>query len=426
MKRVLTSCAAGLVLSWSLQSGPGGLKTLLHAQGTGTPEATPVEAISPEDSAALSGFLRRAVSNGDVPGMVALVVGPSGILYHEAFGKLNVARNVDMPRDAIFRIASMTKPLTSVAALMLLQEGKLKLEDRVDAYLPAFSKKEVITRVNEASGTYETRPASQPITIRHLMTHTSGIGYAWSQPPIALAQKKTGLLEPELPLLHDPGEKWSYGASTRVLGDIVAKVSGQGIDEFLRARILEPLGMRDTSYAVPPEKHGRVVTVHQRTNGALVEQANPEALPVTVRGDGGLYSTAIDYSAFLRMLLNRGRNGTTRLLSDRAMQELTRNQIGRLVVEQQPVADATRSKPYPLGAGEDKWSLGFQLAAPGSPPNHRSPGSYSWAGINNTHFWVDPGRQIGVIVLMQVLPFYDERAIEVLGGFEQRLYAHTR
>ena len=425
MKPALTSCAVCLVLLIHLQAVPQGL-TSLAAQGRSAGTGGPAREISSDASAALSGYLRQAVSRGSVPGIVALVVGPSGVLYHEAFGKLNVARNVEMPRDAIFRIASMTKPLTSVAAMMLIEEGKLKLDDRVDAYLPAFSKKEVITRVDEASGAYDTRPASRPITVRHLLTHTSGIGYAWSQPPIALAQKKTGLPEPELPLLHDPGERWNYGAGTRVLGDIVAKITGQGIDEFLRARIFEPLGMRETSYAVPPDKHGRVVTVHQRTSGVLVEQANPAMLPVTIRGDGGLYSTALDYSAFLRLLLNGGRSGAMRLLSERSMRELTRNQIGGLVVEQQPVADASRSRPYPLGAGEDKWSLGFQLAAPASSPNHRSAGSYSWAGINNTHFWVDPGRQIGVIVLMQVLPFYDERAIEVLGGFEQRLYAHTR
>ena len=243
------------------------------------------------------------------------------------------------------------------------------------------------------------------------MTHTSGIGYAWSQPPVGLAQIKTGLLEAELPLLHEPGEKWAYGANTRVLGDIVAKVSGQPIDAFLRARILEPLGMRETAFDVPEEKHARVVTVHQRTNGTLAELPNPATLAVAVRGDGGLYSTARDYSAFLRMLLNGGRADGRRLLAEQSMQALTHNQIGSLVVEQQPVFDKERSRPYPLGAGSDKWSLGFQIAARSPGAHRRSPGSYSWAGINNTFFWVDPVRQIGVIVLMQVLPFYDERAI---------------
>jgi methyl acetate hydrolase len=407
MMRVLTVCAVLLLML----AYPDARAPTIPARG----------------AAALSGFLQGAVARGDVPGIVALVVGPGGVLYHEAFGKLDVARNIAMPRDAIFRIASMTKPLTSTAAMMLIEEGKLKLEDRADKYLPALRAPQVITSVDEAAATYATRPASGPITIRHLMTHTSGIGYAWSQPPMALAQKKTGLPEPELPLLHDPGTKWSYGASTRVLGEVVAKVTEQPIDAVLRTRLFEPLGMRDTGYDVPPGRHGRVATLHQRTNGVLVEQANPSSLAVMVRGDGGLYSTALDYSAFLRMLLNGGRSsGGMRLLSEQSIHDLTRNQIGSLVVEEQPVADTARSRPYPLGAGTDKWGLGFQLAAPRTPAaNKRSPGSYSWAGINNTHFWVDPGRQLGVIVLMQVLPFYDQRAIALLEGFEELVNTHT-
>jgi methyl acetate hydrolase len=382
--------------------------------------------IPSQGAAALSGFLQEAVTRGDVPGVVAMVVGPDAVLYHEAFGRLNVARNVNMSRDAIFRIASMTKPLTSLAALMLVDEGKLKLDDRVDTYLPALRDREVFATVDEAAGTYATRPATKPITIRHLMTHTSGIGYAWSQPPVALAQKKTGQLEPELPLLHDPGDRWAYGAGTRVLGDVIASISKRGIDDVLRTRILEPLGMSETGYDVPAAKHARVVTIHQRTNGKLVEQANPPALAVMPRGDGGLYSTARDYSAFLQMLLNGGRAGGRRLLSEGSMRELTRNQIGSLVVERQPVFDATRSRPYPLGAGQDKWSLAFQLAASSPRAHQRSPGSYSWAGINNTYFWVDPARQIGVVVLMQVLPFYDERAIALLQGVEERVNMHVR
>jgi CubicO group peptidase (beta-lactamase class C family) len=406
MKLALLLCAVWIVLLVQL----GARAPVIPSQG----------------AAALSGFLQEAVTRGDVPAVVAMVVGPDAVLYHEAFGKLNVAGNVNMSRDAIFRIASMTKAITSFAALTLVDEGKLKLDDRVDTYLPAFRNREIFTRVDAAAGTYATRPATKPITIRHLMTHTSGIGYAWSQPPVAVAQKKTGQLEPDLPLLHEPGERWAYGASTRVLGDVVAVISKRSIDEVLRTRTFEPLGMNETGYDVPAARHARVVTIHQRINGRLVEQPNPASLAVMVRGDGGLYSTARDYSAFLQMLLNGGRAHGKRLLSEASMRELTRNQIGNLVVEQQPVADTTRSRPYPLGAGQDKWSLGFQLAAPSSRPHQRSAGSYSWAGINNTYFWVDPARQIGVIVLMQVLPFYDERAIAILQGVEERVNMHVR
>jgi methyl acetate hydrolase len=217
------------------------------------------------------------------------------------------------------------------------------------------------------------------------------------------------------------------GARPRVRGDVIAKVSGQPIDAVLRARIFEPLGMRETGFDVPADKHARVVTLHVRTDGVLAELPNPSTLAVGIRGDGGLYSTARDYSAFLRMLLIGGRVNGRRLLSEQSMHALTHNQIGDLVVEQQPVFDKERSRPYPLGAGSDKWSFGFQVAAGSSPrANRRSPGSYSWAGINNTFFWVDPVKQVGAIVLMQVLPFYDERAMALLGGVEEVVYQHLR
>ena len=379
--------------------------------------------ISEQGNQALSTFLKAAVARGDVPGVVALVVNHEETLYQGGFGKLNVAGNIDMPTDAIFRIASMTKPMTSVAVMMLFEEGKLGLDDEVSKYLPAFKGRPVIARFNDKDGTYETRPASRAITIRHLLTHTSGIGYGFTDPRLFILTNKTRLVETELPLLHDPGEKWSYGASTRVLGDVVAKISGQPIDVFLKARILDPLGLRDTSYDVPAAKVDRLATSHQRTGGKLTEQPNPSTPPVTVRGDGGLYSTARDYGVFLQMLLNEGRLGNTKILTPRSVRLMTQNQIGKVVVQRQPDADTARTRPFPIGAGFDKFGLGFQIAVQ-TGPNLRSAGSYSWAGINNTHFWVDPNKQIGVVLLMQVLPFYDENAIGVLRGFEQAVYRH--
>jgi methyl acetate hydrolase len=217
-----------------------------------TLNAAAPSSITRDGTAALTSFLQAAVRRGDVPGVVAMVVNKDGVLYHDAAGKLNVARSLTMPKDAIFRIASMTKPVTSVAIMMLVEEGKLKVDDEVSKYLPAFKERQVFTSVNDAAGTYETRPASRPITIRHLLTHTSGIGYAWSDKRLALAMKKTGAVsEMELPLLHEPGEKWSYGASTRVLGEVVEKLSGQKIDMFLESRIAKPLGMNDTTFTVP-------------------------------------------------------------------------------------------------------------------------------------------------------------------------------
>jgi CubicO group peptidase (beta-lactamase class C family) len=379
------------------------------------------------DRAALSQFLSDAVARGDVPGVVALVVNRDGVLYHGAAGRLDVTRGVGMRPDAIFRIASMTKPITSVAVMMLVEAGKLALDDPVSSHLPEFEDRQVISQFDANDGRPLTRPARRPMTVRHLQAHTSGLGYAFSSPTVARLLQGTQQSEMDLPLLHDPGDRWTYGVNTRVLGRIVEKVSGQPLEAFVRARIFQPLKMADTAWAVPPDKLSRVVTVHQRTDGRLVEQPNAPALRSPVDGDRGLFSTAGDYGAFLRMLLNGGRlNGAT-LLSERSVRLMGENQIGTVLVEEQPAADPARTRPFPLGAGRDTFGFGFQIAARDERySNLRSPESLSWAGINNTHFWIDPHRQIAVLVLMQVLPFYDAACIQTLRGFEARVYRHLR
>ena len=379
-------------------------------------------------STAVSTFLADAVSRGDVPGVVALVVDRDKVLYHEAFGKMNVATNVPMAKDTIFRIASMTKAVTSVGVMQLVEQGKLGLDDEVSKYLPRLKSPHVFSKVDEQAGTYLTQPAKRPITIRQLLTHTSGIGYSWSDRGLAIAQKETGATnDSELPLVHEPGAQWTYGASTRVLGEVIEKISGQRIDAYLETHILAPLGMRDTTYTVPPAKYSRVVTIHQKANGATRETQNPDPIPATIRGDGGLFSTAADYSRFVQMILNRGQLGGVRILNESTVAEISKNQTGSVKVRPQPTADPLRSRPYPLGAGDDVWGLGFQIAAPKSPnPSMRSPGSLSWAGINNTFYWIDPQKQVGAVILMQVLPFYDESALRVLQGFEERVYKNLR
>ena len=362
----------------------------------------------------LSRYLETAVARGDVPGAVALVVDADEVLYEGAAG---------MRRDAIFRIASMTKPVTSVAIMMLVDAGQLRLDDPVSKYLPDYERSGVITNFDASGATYGTRPGARPTTIRHLLTHTSGIGYAWSSPVLARLQQATQKSELELPRLHDPGERWTYGASTRVLGQVVEKVSGQPLDAFLRQRIFDPLGMVDTTYTVPRQKVSRVVTIHRRVGTALAAVPNADPLESVVRGDGGLYGTAQDYGRFIQLFLNRGVHRGTRLLSEASVTAMGQNHIGDLVVQKQPAADVARSRPYPLGAGQDTFGLGFQIAATPGEPGMRSPGSLSWGGINNTHFWIDPRRGIGVVLLTQVLPFYDERVIAVLREVERQVYA---
>ena len=199
-------------------------------RGARAAEHVAAPGFSDAGKAALSRELSGAVSRGDTPGVVALVVGRDGVLYEGAAGKLDVAHNIAMPVNAIFSIASMTKPVTSVAIMMLCEEGKLKLDDPVSKYLPGFDNLRVITKFNEKDATYETRPAERPMTIRHLLTHTSGIGYGFSNPIEYRLTQATKKGEWELPLLSDPGEKWNYSASTRVLGMIVEKITGEPLE----------------------------------------------------------------------------------------------------------------------------------------------------------------------------------------------------
>jgi methyl acetate hydrolase len=387
---------------------------------------TQAQGFSDTGKAALSRQLGVSVSGGDTPGVVALVVGRDGVLYEGAAGKLDVTHNTTMPVDAIFNIASMTKPVTSVAIMMLLEEGKLKLDDPVSKYLSGFDNLQVITKFHEKDATYETRPATRPMTIRHLLTHTSGIGYGFTNPiehRLTLATKKG---EWELPLLSDPGDKWNYSASTRVLGMVVEKITGKPLEAYYQERIFKPLGMVDTSYAVPAAKQARVPTQYSRIDGHLQDQPRA-AIPATptapFRGDGGLYSTVEDYGKFMQMLLNGGHLGPAKILSEKSVKMMGENQIGAIFVELQPDADQIRTKPFPLGAGHDKFGLGFQIAS--NDPQYaafRSAGSMSWAGIFNTEFWIDPVKHIGGVQMMQVLPFYDDGAIRTLRGFEELVY----
>jgi methyl acetate hydrolase len=335
-----------------------------------------------------------------------------------------------MPANAIFSIMSMTKPVTSVAIMMLLEQGKLNLDDPVSKYLPGFDNLQVITKFNEKDATYETRPAKRPMTVRHLLTHTSGIAYGAFNPIEGRLKETTKKHEWELPLVSDPGEKWNYSPSTVVLGMIVEKVSGQSLEAYFQQHIFVPLGMVDTSYAVPLDKQSRVATQHSRTNGVLQEQPREE-IPATpaapFRGDCCLYSTAHDYGKFMQMILNGGSLGSAKILSESSVKLMGENNIGPIFVELQQAADQSLSNPFPIGAGHDKFGLGFQIASGELRyAKFRSAGSLSWAGIYNTEFWIDPTQHIGAVMMMQTLPFYDRGAIQTLRDFEELVYQNAQ
>ena len=376
---------------------------------------------------AIDQMFEAAIAKKEVPGVVAAVVNKDQILYLKAFGKQDVAKNIPMAKDTVFRIASMTKPVTSVAIMMLVEQGKLRLDDAASQYLPALKGREVIATFNEQDGTYTTRPAKQEMTIRHLLAHTSGFGYSFASSTVATLLQKTGKNQRDLPLLFDPGTKWQYSHSTAALGDIVEKLTGQSLEDYYQATIFRPLRMADTSYHLPAEKQARLVTIHQREAAGLVESQNPVKYTPTVRGDGGLVSTAADYATFLQMFLNEGRWHGARLLKADSVRRMASNQIGSVVVGEMPAVTPRLSAPFPFGAGKDKFGLGFQITmTEGKAINERSAGSYTWAGIFNTHFWVDPKRGIGVVFLTQELPFYDATTMGVMRQFERLIYANLQ
>ena len=388
------------------------------------------QSLTPKGTTDIDALFQRAVQQGTVPGVVAIVASKDQVLYYNAFGLKDVANRKPMAKDSIFRIASMTKPVTSAAIMLLQEQGKLRVDDPVSKYLPEFKDREVVATFNETDLTFTTRKAAGEVLIRHLLSHTSGLAYGFSNTRIAPLQQKTGKQQAEdLPLLYDPGTRWTYSGSTKVLGRVVEKVSGGGLDRFLDENFIKPLGMPDTSYAVPAVKTDRVVTQHRRDNGKLVETPNPATITSPVAGDGGLSSTAADYIKFLQMFLNNGKAQGKTILTKASIEAMTRNQIGSVVVDTQPAALPNLTRPFPVApaAGRDKFGFGFELTASNKEnTNLRSPGSYTWAGIYNTHFWVDPKREIAGVLMIQVLPFYDDSIMKLYQDFEETIGKNLR
>lgn len=361
---------------------------------------------------ALDGLLQNAVTRHDLPSVVAVVANRESVLYRGAFG----ASVTD-----IYQIASMTKPVTSVSIMMLKERGRIDLDDPVERYLPAYAGREVILAFDAATAAFTARPAAGPITIRHLLTHTSGVGYDFCNETL-LALCKDGKQSPfTLPILHDPGSRWTYGCSTTILGEVIDQIIGEPFYRFQEREIFQPLGMLDTGYFLKPADEDRLAPLHRRVDRDWVREPKEQPYKSSLSADGGMIGTADDYIRFLQMLLNMGKLGDTRLLTAQSVSAMISNQIGHLTVETQPGAKANLSCAFPLGAGKDKFGLGFQLKV-GVDDNARSPGSYSWGGIFNTHFWADPQKGIAVILFTQLLPFYDDQVIRLLRDFEHCIY----
>ena len=375
-------------------------------------------------SAAIDTSLRGAVERKDVPGVVALVVDKDRVLYQGAFGVADIGEARPLRLDALFRIASMTKAVTSTAAMQLVEQGRFAIEDPVEKYLPEFAKLSVFESFDGATGAYRLRPATKPVTIRHLFTHTSGLGYGFTDPTVRDFKPRAGENYPVGPLVFEPGERWLYSTSTDWLGRLVEKVSGLSLEDYFRQRIFTPLGMPDTFYYVPKDKEARLVSVNRRmADGSIVKDSvQPPTSGFTPIGGGGLSSTANDYIRFTRALLNGGELDGARILSAGAVAQMGQNHIGAVGVPAQKTALPERSDDFSFIAdGRDKWGLGFLITADGVP-GKRSAGSLSWGGINNTYYWLDPARGITGVILMQFLPFADRKALALYDAFERGVY----
>ena len=387
------------------------------------------QSLAPKGVTDIDTLFRQAVDQGTVPGVVAIVASKNQILYFNSFGLRDVAQKKPMTTDSIFRIASMTKPVTSAAIMLLQEQSKLRIDDPVSKYLPEFKDREVIANFSAADTSFTTRKATGEVLIRHLLSHTAGLAYGFSNSMVGPLQQKTGKQAEDLPLLYDPGTRWTYSGSTKVLGRVVERASGISLDRFLDDNFFKPLGMKDTFYTVPSRERERVVTTHSRNNGKLTESPNPANISSAVAGDGGLSSTAADYIRFLQMFLNDGKSQGKAILNKASIQAMTKNQIGNVVVDTQPAALPNLTRPFPVApsAGRDKFGFGFEITASNKEnSNLRSPGSYTWAGIFNTHFWVDPKREIAAVLMIQVLPFYDDSVMTLYHDFEEAIGKNLR
>jgi len=350
--------------------------------------------------------LQRLVDEGKIPGGVALLVRHGKIADVTTFGYRDLATKTLMTEDTIFAIASMTKPITCVAAMTLVEQGKLGLDDPVAKYLPELKDLRVLGDTSdEASKEVTTVPASRPVTIHHLLAQTSGISYGVSESTDARlkeAYKRAGLVGrrhktiadlvsrlAHVPLAHQPGEDWTYGFSHDVLGRVIEVASGRRFDQYLRERIFAQLDMRDTTFHVPEDKRGRVATIYDASEGGVLSPLPKEYGSETFfSGGGGLFSTARDYARFAQMLLNGGVLEGVRILEPGTVAAMTTNQIGEH-----------------SAFGERKYGLGFGLAlAPGQDGGNPVLDRYYWGGAHSTTFWVLPRRDLVMVLMMQVGP----------------------
>ena len=371
---------------------------------------------TPEDVGLSSSGLERAraqvesrVERGEIAGAVALVSRHDQVAQFACIGLRDIEAGLPMTPDTIFRIASMTKPIVSVGALMLVEADKLRLDDPVSRYIPEFADARVFAGVED--GRIRLAPLERPITIHHLLTHTSGLFGEAPHPTLEPAYDNLGDYQyalPELmrrlaeqPLVHQPGAGWRYGWSHTVVGRVIEVVSDLPLDEYLASAIFDPLGMVDTGFRVPPDKVDRLAAVYESVAGVLHRIDNADTHEITehvplLSGGAGCASTVLDYSRFTRMLLRHGDLDGVRLLKPDTVVQMTRNHLAALLIPLEIDGDVSEGEGYGLGVGVIVEGSAASLAG--------SKGTYNWGGTLNTDFWIDPVTELSGIFMVQLEP----------------------
>ena len=373
------------------------------------------------------------VKSGAAPGVVAMVVNDRGPLYSGAAGTKGVGRSEPMTVDTIFWYASMTKALVAAGAMQLVEQGRLKLDEPASDVLPELASVQVLDGF-EADGAPKLRPAKRPITPRQLLTHTAGYGYNWANGIILRYLEKYDL--PDLihckrrsldqPLLADPGDSWEYGISIDWIGQLIEKVSGQSLRDYLRKNLFDPLGMDHTDFIQTAEQKARRATVHQKhPDGTIVPIVDHEVAqdPEFFMGGGGLCGLPADYSAFIQMMLAGGKSKSGEaVLKPETVALMGQNHIAPLEAGVIKIAMPNLSHDVDFFPGQRQgWGLSFLINLERSAEG-RSPGSLSWGGLANTYFWIDPTAKIGGLLMTQVIPFADPAILKAYRAFERTVY----
>jgi methyl acetate hydrolase len=382
----------------------------------------------------LDDLFRAAVADGRLVGGVAMAGTADRLLYQSAFGWRDRETGRKTAIDDVFMLASLTKTVTAVAAMQLVERGMVGLDDPIGSVLPQLAHPEVLEGFAD-DGAPILRPARQQITLRRLLSHTSGLGHEIWDASLLRYQKVTGTpglgsrtnAALGMPLLSDPGEQWRYSIGLEWAAKVVEAATGMTFGAYLRDNIFQPLGIHDTGFGILPHHAGRVSSVYQREKSGdlrLTEFALPPG--EFESGGGGLYGTAPDFFRFLSLFLNEGRVGVVEILSPATVRLMGQNQIGEIAVTPMRTAQPSLSNDFELYPGMPKaWGLsGMITKEPG--PNGRGAGSIAWGGLANCYFWLDPDEKMAALFLTQILPFGDALSLDILGDFERELYRALR